>query len=385
MRRLYALGIALILLTWFAQPVWADAPGSLEGKLTNGSKGGGSVAGLEVTLRPSDGGSDRKATSDSEGIFRFDGLASTAAVSYTVSLSYAGVDYSSPAVTFGAGENTRKIDVPVYETSEDSSAIQADIAHLILDIDPRQKIIVVTEFQGLSNAGDRTYVGKLAAGSGQRELLRFQAPDGAVHLQASDGVSQVKLSVSPTGGGFVDTTPFPPGPREVAYSYMLTYSESNLVFQRPTGYKTAQVNLLVSDVGAKVSAPGLTASPQPVEFDGGRYLVLSGKGLNPGQSLQVQLSGLPLSGNATQGTTDNIRLGAIVMVPLAIGVLLVLFLRNRRRELQPVPVGVSAGDDKVLLIRAMVELDDNFDRGNIPEAEYRRLRANIKRKLADLW
>lgn len=385
MRRLHALGIALILLTWFAQPVWADGPGTLEGKVSNGSNGRVGVPGLEVTLRPSDGGSDRKATSDRDGAFRFDGLASTAAVSYTVSLNYAGVDYGSPAVTFGAGESTKKIDVPVYETSEDSSAIQADIAHIILDIDPRQKTIVVTEFQGLSNAGDKTYVGKLAAGSGQRELLRFQAPDGAVHLQTSDDVSQVKLSTLPTGGGFVDTTPFPPGPREVAYSYMLTYSESNLVFQRPTGYKTAQVNLLVSDVGAKVSAPGLTASQQPVDFDGGRYLVLSGKGLAPGQSLQVQLSGLPLSGDAAQGASDNIKLGAIILVPLVIGVLLVLFLRNRRRELQPVPVGVSAGADKVLLIRSMVELDDNFDQGNIPEAEYRRLRAGIKRKLADLW
>lgn len=385
MRRFFAAASALVLLTLLALPALASGPGALEGKITNSSKGGEPVPETEVTLHPSDGGSDLKATSGRDGVFRFSGLDATDSISYTVSLNYAGVDYNSPAVGFGAGENTKKLDVPVYDTSDDSSAIQADIAHIIVDIDPSQRVIGVTEFQSLSNGSDRVYVGKPSAESEQRELLRFPVPDGAVHLQPIDDISQVKLSTLPNGGGFADITPFPPGTRELAYSYMLVYNDSSLVLQRPTSLNTAKVNLLVSDVGARVSVSGFTASPQPVDFDGNKYLVLSGAGLSSGQSLQIQLSGLPLNGNAAQGVTDNLKLGAIVLVPLAVGVLFVLVLRNRRRELEPLPVGVSASHDKLQLIREMVELDDSFDQGNIPEAEYKRLRAGIKRMLADLW
>lgn len=42
-----ALGLAFLL----ALPVEADTPGTLEGRLVNGTSGGGPVSGLEVTLR----------------------------------------------------------------------------------------------------------------------------------------------------------------------------------------------------------------------------------------------------------------------------------------------------------------------------------------------
>ncbi|MDP2726620.1 MAG: carboxypeptidase-like regulatory domain-containing protein, partial [Dehalococcoidia bacterium] len=372
------------LLSLFALPVRADGPGTFEGKVTNSSKGGEAVAGLEVNLHPSDGGSDRKATSDSEGIFRFDGLATTDAISYTVSLSYGGVYYENPAIAFGAGENAKKIEVPVYETGEDSSAIQADIAHIILDIDPSQNTIGVTEFQALSNSSDKVYVGKLSRDTGQREILRFPVPDGAVHLQSLDDVGGVSVTPLPNGGGFADTTPFLPGTREVAYFYMLDYGDSSFVLQRPTSYNTGRINILITDVGAKVSAPGFIGQ-QPVEVEGNRYLVLSAAGLAQGQNVQLQLSGLPLAGGAAQGVTDNLRLGAVILVPLAMAVVMVFFLRSRRAPMRPVPADPLAGDEKVQLVRLLVELDDRFERGHVPEPEYTRLRADIKRKLADLW
>jgi|GEM_PF-4206100 len=385
MRRFHTAAIALVLMTLFALPAQAADPAALEGKITNSSKAGEPVPGLEVLLRPSDGGSERKTLSNNEGTFRFESLIASNPISYTVSLSYAGVDYSSPAITFGANENAKRIDVPVYDTTDDSSVIEAGIAHIILDIDPSQRFVRVTEFHSLSNNSDRVYVGKKSSESGQRELVRFPAPDGAIHLQSLDDVGEFSLTPLPNGGGFVDATPFQPGKRDLAFAYALLYDGASLVLKRPAAYNTGRINILVSDVGATVSAPGFT-NQQPAEFGGNRYLVLSASGLAQGQDVQLQLSGLPLSGVAPQGATDNLRLVTIVLVLLAMALVLVFFfLRNRRIPIQTATANTPAGSDKVQLVRSLVELDDRFERGQIPEAEHGRLRAEIKRKLSDLW
>ena len=387
MKAVYSSIAALALAFSLVLPAAAEPPGALEGRVVNATKGGILPAALEVTLRSSnpEAGPDQRTTADREGRFRFAGLTAAAPVSYTVSASYSGVEYKSPGVAFGPGEELKQVDLPVYETTEDGSGIQTDLAHIVIEMDPGAQTLVVSEFQVLSNGGDRTYLGPPSSGPETRTSARFPLPQDAVHLQPLANLGGGDLAALPQGPGFADTAPFLPGKREAAFSYMLDYMDQNYTFLKPLAYPTSRINVLVSDIGAQIGAPGL-ANQRTLDIEGKKFLLLSGEGLKQGQTLEVQLTGLPLAQGEAKGAADNLKLAAVGLPVVALGLALVFFLmRSRRPQMQPAPVAVAIDDEKVQLIQALAELDDTYEAGRIAEPEYQRLRAQKKHRLAELW
>lgn len=383
-KRTFSLLAALALVLFLAPPVAADPPGVLEGRVVNGTKGGGPVVGLEAVLRPSvpETAPDYRTTTTDDGAFRFEGLLATPSVSYTLSVRYAGVEYKGPVVAFGPGVELKQVEMPVYEATEGSAAIRIDLAHVVLEVDPASRTLAVLEFQSLSNRGDTTYVGPPGTGRGQREVLRFPLPQGAVHMQPIEGLS--RETVVPVEGSFSDPNPLLPGKRDIAFFYMLEYSSGSYAFLRPLAYATDRLNLLVSDVGAQVRAPGFSTQ-QTVDIGGKRYLQLSADGLAPGQSLEVNLVGLPLGQGGARGVAVDLKPAAIGLPPSVLGALLVYWLlRSQRRQTRPAHV-VNPAEEKAQLLRSLVDLDDSYEAGRIPEPEYRRLRAEMKRRLTELW
>ncbi len=388
MRVLFSSIAALALSVLLGFPAAAENPGILEGRVVNGTKGGGPVSALEVTLRSPkpDAEPDQRATTDGSGSFRFAGLSAIGPVSYTLSVNYSGVEYKRQSPAFGPGEPPVAADLPVYDTTSESSDIKVGLAHVVMDVDPSSQALIVMEYQVLDNQGDKTYVGAGSPDADKRESLRFTLPKGATHLEATEGVDSQKLAPLSQGEGFTDSVPFPPGPREVVYSYVLRYDGPNYTFQKPLAYPTGRINLLVSDTGAKVGAPGFS-SQQALEIENKKYLLLSGNGLVAGQTLAVELAGLPMGGGAASSATlDRLRLVAIGLPIAVIGLALALFLtKGRRLRASPGLVVVAANDEKAQLIQSLAELDGSYEVGQIGETEYQRLRAEKKRRLAELW
>jgi hypothetical protein len=387
MRVLFSSLAVVVLALFLTLPVAAEPPGTLEGRIVNGTKGGGPVPGLEVTLRPSspEAGPDQRTAADKDGKFRFGGLSATTPFSYTLSTSYTGVEYKSQGVILASGEELKQVELPVYEVTEDSSAIKSDLAHIVIEVDPKAQTLVVMEYQVLSNGGDKTYLGLVSSGSGKRETLRFPLPQDAVHLQPIDGLDANEVVTLSKGPGFADSVPLQPGKREVAYSYMLDYNDRSYTFQRALAYPVGRINLLVADVGAQVNAPGL-ASQQMLDIEGKKFLLLSGEGLGQGQSIEVQLSGLPLGQGNDKGVADNLKLAAIGLPLAALALALVFFLtKGRRPQMRLAPAAIPADDEKARLLQALAELDDSYEAGRMPEAEYQRLRSERKQRLAELW
>jgi len=358
-------------------------------------------------------------TSGADGSFRFEGLGTGADREYDVSARYQGIEYFADApVRFSEPGQTLHVTVTVYETTTAPNQVVLERTHLIMDFVDSQTL-QVSELHILQNRGDRTFIGApVPESSGVPVTLGFSLPSGATGLRFED--PRMEVTVIRTADGFLDTLPVAPGGRRVLFSYTVPYKPPEFRFARRMAYTSNNLNVLVRDVGIKVTVPGLTEG-QPREAGAGvRYLNFVGQNVSQGQELVVEFEGTPqLAASPTSvGVTppagglsqDLLRWGAVVLGIIG-GVLAVGYavLRGRpapagvmppraakrehlaRREIGvPVyPMDRQARQEDLERLRqellvALARLDDAHEAGQIPEAEYLEERALTKAQLIEV-
>ncbi|MEE8389171.1 MAG: hypothetical protein V3S14_00020 [Anaerolineae bacterium] len=132
---------------------------------------------------------------------------------------YQDVACGSDLATFEPGQPEAVVAVTIYETTEDPSAIQIAQMHAFMSMLGDR--LQIGEYLLVSNARDRTYVGKEDPEAGQRSTLSFILPEGAEELSFDDsGLGERYLE---RGGGFADTEPVIAGTAtvEMLFSYEL--------------------------------------------------------------------------------------------------------------------------------------------------------------------
>jgi len=366
-----SLALALFLALFLALPALAAGPGVLEGKVVNKTPGGGPVGGIEVTLNTYQGQGQGqaqqapvKARTDANGAFQFTSLNTEASYGYDVTLNYQEADYTSERVSFKEGVTTLALEVPVYESTDNPQFLKVVRSHTVVSL--QGKGIAVLEMISLENTGDRTYVGKdIVTPDGRKETLRFPLPRGAGTITPELGFMECCIVNQP--GVLLDTMAVPPGTREVAFSYPA--SGNKVQFQKPVAFPTESFTLLVQDMGAQVEAPGLTPG-EPLVIGQASFARYDGLNLAPGQTLSFAVSGLPGPGLAA-----SLRWVLVVALVGALGSALVYALRRR-----PAPVKTAPQSRQELLL-AIARLDEAFEAGQVPEAQYRQQRAQKMARL----
>ncbi len=149
----------------------------------------------------------------------------------------------------------------------------------------------VLEVVQVVNVGDRTYIGE-DEDIGPQPTLRFSLPEGAVQLQVATGLPPQDMTGTETG--FADTTPLPPGERNVTPTYDLPYAETDLIFKKTLLYPTDRLAILVKDDGIEMESATLSG-PEATEEGGKQYLLFTGESLPAGTPIEVSLSSLPTS------------------------------------------------------------------------------------------
>ncbi|MBN1642651.1 MAG: carboxypeptidase regulatory-like domain-containing protein [Anaerolineae bacterium] len=262
------LAIALLCAT-LAPPAWADGAGAISGAVRNGTSGGGAPAGLGVTLRVFRGMEEqppRTAVTDAEGRFRFEGLDVGDDWIYLAWVTYADVVYASGPLSLAAEEPVQQIVLSVYETTTDARIARVGRAHVF--VTAAADGLAVTELYVFENATDRTYVG-VDELDGRRWTARFELPAASRDLVLDDGALGARfLSIE---GGFVDTEPHWPGSTQVLYSYVVDCPAGVCDLSRTIAHPIADMNVLVSEVGAEIESE-LLAFQGTREAQGGSYL-----------------------------------------------------------------------------------------------------------------
>ena len=309
--------LAILLILGLPVAVFAQEPteGIISGQVINGTEGGGSVAGVEVTLITyvDDMMADTKTTkTDNEGKFRFGNIAID--YEYLVSAKYIEVDYYCPVV-FKPGETTAYVEVGVCDTTTSDESIRVELAHTIINVGEENLQITVVFW--LVNDEDRTYVGTDG-------VLVFTLPEKAVNFEAPQELMPDYQFLENNRVTYL--VPFPPGVRQLVYSYRMTKPDSSeLSIPLEINYPTDSFELMVGGEDIEVTVTQL-APAEPVFSDtGARFIHFRGEYLPRGTMINLRLA--DLSGGSGLFFTILWVIIAVVIVGITI-----YFLKKKGRE-----------------------------------------------------
>ncbi|MBI3362789.1 MAG: hypothetical protein HY023_16940, partial [Chloroflexi bacterium] len=279
---------------------------------------------------------------------------------------YGGVPYSSDVASFQS--DSAKLDVPlkVYEVTTDTSFLRVDRMHIFFDFSGAGA--VVGELFIMSNTGDKTL--SLDAG------LQFELPPGAKNLSIQNATAGRDYRETPTG--FSLTTPILPGggSQQILVSFSLPY-DGQLAFSQKVPFPVATANVLVPGLGVKVSSDQL--QPTGVrDVQGTQFQNYTATNLAAGSTLTFNLAG-GAGGSSPAVIVDrrNLIVGGAGLTLAVAG--LGWWLFSRRAPSAALPA------DRDGLIKAIADLDNKFEAGEISEKEYERQRAKLKAKLIEQW
>jgi hypothetical protein len=372
----YLTLLAIIFTLMLTAPVLAAEAGNgiIEGAVANGTAGGGSVAGLEVTLKTylDDAETDVVATTraDAEGQFFFDGLPTGPGYSFLASVNYQQAEYTSDWLSFIDAKTSQFAEIVIFDATTSAESIKVMMAHTVISVDPDG--MLVDEYMLVVNDSDRTYIGRDEIVEGAKQTLSFPLPEETTDLRAGSGLMECCIFGSQEG--FVDTMPVLPGGKELVFSYRISYDAAEYELSRKVNYPTISYDLLVRGDNVQLASSQL-ASEEPMTLEGVSYGHLSGADLTQGDTIVVRLSNLPHS-------EDQVT---IVWVALALVALIGGFGFSyrllRKRQPQPVASDDSLEQRKQELLTELSRLDDDFEGGKIDGESYGKLRAERKSEL----
>lgn len=372
---------ALLLLPGSAASQAAEE-GAISGTVVNGTAGGGSTAGLPVTLIIFGPGepATRETLTDDAGAFAFEQVPISPETAYQLTAVYADIEYPGPVTSLASAEELADQELAVYETTSDPAAIRASLLHLVIETDEESRSLVVSELILVNNSGDRTYVGAADDDAQERpETLRFNVPPDALEVGIIDGLLLEDLAT--TDFGFTDTSPWVPGTRQVSFTYSLPYQGTDYVFRTSLDFPvdTASILMLKGEASLESDSPFIQGE---TVLEGQSYLRARADNLEAGAPIQAILTGLPRSSSGS-----NVQ-GAVfaALAAAALGVVAVaVYTIYRRSRLVAVTVEEPNEREKADLLFTIAELDRQHEAGEMADREYNRRRAQAKKRLEAIW
>ncbi len=378
----------------------AGGPGIVDGQVVNGTEGAAQVgAGIPVNLYVLEGELAEEILStvtDSDGRFRFEGLDTSAELTYWVEAVYADVAYSSAdLLQYAEGQTELEATVTVYETTADDSGVQLDLVHIFAE--SFGQVLRISETHLFGSSDDRTYIGEQDA-EGRRLTVFVPVAGDVVGFALGEGLDEDRFLT--VDGGLVDSEPVRPGSlmSEVRFSYHLMVTGKPIMLERYFAYPVADLTVLVAQPGLLLSSPQLQSMGSQ-SIQGAQYEILQGQVPNPEQPVVLELTAVEVvegtTGAGAMGdqTTSGAPAGSAQRVLLWIGVftatLVVFAAAFLAVRFQGQPAGrrtVSdpgqAFDPKARrLIAVLADLEDAYEAGEVDEADYVRQRMDIFREL----
>ncbi len=383
LRRLLALLFVAFLLA-IPLSASADTTATISGTVTNGTPGGGSVAGLTVTLYEYQGMNIVKqytGTTDDSGKYVFKDVPVLDGEGYIAHVEYSNVDF--PGSLLLMPQDAGKVDaIKVYEPSTDASIISLDSRSIVVNgADAGSRLLSLFEILAVSNKSDHAYIGNDGV------VLRLGLPDGAAQITPQPGFDFGNAKIE--NGTLITTGPISPGDQTALIAYSLPYTGTSKTVTIGTAMPTQNERFLVKDGTYDISSQVFNDAGL-VDVSGDKYHVLSVDKPIVGDTLSVDILGLPKAGNSGESSNGPLyaAIGAGVLVIVA-GVLVFFVLRRRSHKvaLAGPEGGVAAGmdgefdDERLALAAQLNQLDERRAAGTIDDVEYQNSRQQVMQDL----
>lgn len=303
-----------------------------------------------------------RVVTDREGRYEFTGLTADGSL-YVVATRYLEMPYLTEHVPLEPGAGRREALLQVYDITTEETALVHSAIHLVIDAGP--EILNVTEIIVVENRGNLTYAPPPAVGLG----LVYALPAAAFGLQPMvEGLRH-------TDRGLLFSAPIAPGAARIVYGYNVDRASIDHRFRRQMDYDTARVQVLVSPSSQTVTTTNLTNDGvQPVGDE--EYLLLSNRvGVGKGMSVEVAFPSVLV----WQDVMKWGMLGFVVLI-VAAGLVVGIRVKPEQPDEPPALSDLSPEDERkyAAIIKAMSELDDQYESGGLDEAAYRNRRDGLK-------
>ncbi len=355
--------------------------GSISGQVINETNDG-PATGVELTLTSYMGDNptgDKTIETDGQGNFLFDGLNWDR--SYAISINFKGAQYSTDKMVFNPNEETKILNLPVYEPSFDEDKIEIVEAQMIVQI--AEGALSVADLTLYNNAGDTVFVGGKETQDGRKEALRVSTPKEAQNINFIHGLTHA--DVVETEYGFAGTTSVLPGQKRIVYAYALPLLSGTTDFEKTIDYPTRSFLLLISESTESVTVKGLKGG-ESVEVHDEKFLKWTGENLKPGHLIKLGLKN-PLTAG------EYLKWGALgfLLIIILAGVIYSTVTKKGAEQDKNSNEDEGVGSLKakhVAFIKEIAQLDDDFEAGNIEEQKHKNIRRDkieelkkIKRRL----
>jgi len=296
------------LLAFFIVAHAAAQAASLEGHVRNGTTSQ-PVSGAKVEYIQLQQGMTpvASATTDSQGLFRFDGVEAFAGSPALLQVEYQGATYSQPVVSPQA--MARSLEILIYEASHDPSIVS--IKEHAIFLRPAGGELAVIEQISLENNSNppRTYVNP-------EGTYPFSLPGKPRNgLQAAvEGAAGMPIPQKPAErkqpNGFAITYPIRPGESQLRLEYALDY-QAPFSFTKPLDQPAEQTHIVTPGEGVQVSGENLTAVGKEPTTGFLAYQIPAGT-----RTLKLQVSGEAPETQAEAQTADSSEAGgSLIEIP----------------------------------------------------------------------
>ena len=360
---------------------------------------------VTLTIHKTDTVETQETTTDENGSYRFAELPLDPSVHYTVSTVHEDTDYIEKDLVLSTWVPNIQIDFAIGAFTDDKTQILVKSYTFIIGPPPADHApdgaVTVGEAVGIENLSHhpfRTEHGLEKVG------MHLTLPNGVEGFQPQ---STVALTMNPDTNQAVLKTPLPPGESLLGYNYIFHVEGGKLDLSRRLNFKTGQFFFFIPEGIGFVPRAKFFGAPRREQIHGSVYLIYESnenQTFAAGKTVDLALDiNMGAARGALPAQTSN--LGQLILIAVAAALaggffVAALFkLRAASNTTEPdtddAPTSPDAGwllklnaDDRehvrVARLEFITHLDDKYERQEISERVYKRLRREQTERLTTL-
>ncbi len=284
------LGIAVLVIAC-GLGMQSDPPtGSISGRVVNASRDGDRVAGTEVVLRVGIDGrfvSVESTTTGPDGRFTFDKLPVGTGHVYLPGANWADVHFPGPRIELTEANRRVAVEIRVFESVAEPNPLVIEQMDVVIRTRPGS--LHVTETLRIVNPTTSCFVGAPRHAGGGPVTLQLHVPVDFERITfVREGFGRRFAVINDK---LVTGIPWPPGSRELKFSYVIANDQRHRTWSRPLDLPCEKLQVRIE-----------TDSPDEVVCNlaslsgaGGAVVYESQAELPAGYRLEVELGKLPIS------------------------------------------------------------------------------------------
>ena len=402
------LAVALTLLLPLSTPYAQTTElGGIQGTVIDRNQDKPLVAQpVVLTIHKGDATETQETVTDENGNYRFGNLPLDPIVHYTVSTVHEGTDYTEKDVVLSTWAPNIKIDFEIGGFTDDKTQIRVNSHSFVIAPPPPDHApdgaVTIIEAIGIENLSDlpfRTTHGTQTVG------LHLSLPKGTEGFQPHQAT---ELSINPATNQAIRMTPLPPGETHLGYTYIFHVEKDRLDLSRRLDFATTEFLFFVPEGINFAPRAKFFGAPKREQIHNNIYLIYQStvpKAFAAGTTVDLALNvNMGSARGALPGQTSS-NLGQLIFIAVAaaltggffVAALFKLRTANNRpnSDINDTATPSDAGwlrklgpEDhehvRVARLEFITHLDDKYEKQEISERVYKRLRREQTERLTTL-